>query len=95
MHCVDFFLSGCFEDMGIFHVFIYLPVMGRYNPLPSPHQNYVEIREKCPYLQSYDSTTKKINTVQSLITFSIVLTNIFKFSKSLYNKFLGNIFFAW
>ena len=30
MHCVDFFLSGSFEDMGI-----YLSVMGRYNlPLP-------------------------------------------------------------
>ena len=21
MHCVDFFLSGSFEDMGIFHIF--------------------------------------------------------------------------
>ena len=32
MDCVDVFLSGSFEDMGIFHVFIYLSVMGRYNP---------------------------------------------------------------
>ena len=24
MHCVAFFLSGSFEDMGIFHVIIYL-----------------------------------------------------------------------
>ena len=31
MHYVDFF-SGSFEDMDIFHVFIYLYVLGRYNP---------------------------------------------------------------
>ena len=36
-HCVDlFFVCGSFEDMGIFHVFIYLSVMDRY---------------KVPYLQ--------------------------------------------
>ena len=29
-----FFMSGSFEDMGIFYVFIYLSVMGRYT-----HQN--------------------------------------------------------
>ena len=36
MHCVDFLfvLSCSFEDMGISHVFIYLSVMGRYNPPP-------------------------------------------------------------
>ena len=27
-----FFLSGSFEDMGIFHVYIYLSVMDRYTP---------------------------------------------------------------
>ena len=32
-----FFLSGSFEDMVIIHVFIYPPVMERYNP--HPHQN--------------------------------------------------------
>ena len=43
--------------------------MVRYNP---PPLSKVEIREKCPYLQSYHS---KKNTVHNLITFSIVFTN--------------------
>ena len=37
MQCtVLIFLGGSFEDMGIFHVFIYLSFMGRYNP-HNPH----------------------------------------------------------
>ena len=39
MNCVDFFLSGSMEDMGIFHVFIYISVMGWYNPTHPLHQN--------------------------------------------------------
>ena len=42
---VNLFLSGCFEDMGIFHIFIYLSVMDRYKPPPVITK--VEIREKC------------------------------------------------
>ena len=47
---LNFFLSGGFEDMGIFMYFIYLSFMGRYNPPPS---SKYEIREKYPYLQNY------------------------------------------
>ena len=32
--CGYFFLSGSSEDMGIFHVSIYLSVIGRYDPPP-------------------------------------------------------------
>ena len=73
MHCVDFFLSDSFEDMGIFYIFINLSVMDRYNPKP--------IKTKLKYVKySYifkTTTQKKINTVHKLITFSIVFTNNF------------------
>ena len=65
------FLSGSFEDMGIFHVFIYLSVMDRCNPPP--------IKTKLKYVKNariYKTTNlKKIYTVHNLITFSIVFTN--------------------
>ena len=54
MHCVDLFLNGSFEDMGIFHVFIYLSVMGRYNPPP--------IKTKLKYVKNdhiFKTTTQK------------------------------------
>ena len=40
-----FFLRGIFEDMGIYHVFIYLSVMDRYIP-PSP------IKTKLKYVKN-------------------------------------------
>ena len=93
MHCADFFLSGSSEDMGIFHVFIYLSVMCRYNPPP--------IKTKLKYVKNayiFKATTqKKISTVHNLITFSIVFTN--NFFLNLYCKtcFILNqeSFFAW
>ena len=51
MHCVDFILSGTFEDMGI-----YLSVMGRYNPTPP------SIKAKLKYVKNahiFKITTQK------------------------------------
>ena len=51
---LNFFLSGGFEDMGIFMYFIYLSVMGRYNPLP--------IKTKWKYVKNahiFKATTQK------------------------------------
>ena len=42
MYCVDLFLNGSFEDMGNFHVFIFLSVMGRYNPPIKTKLKYVK-----------------------------------------------------
>ena len=66
-----FFLSGSFEDMGMFHVFTYLSVMGRYTPPPSK-LNWNTLKMPIP---TKLPLKKKINTVQNLITFSIVFTN--------------------
>ena len=53
MHRIELFFFWVVVLMiwAFFTYFIYLSVMGRYNP--PPHQNEVEIHEKCPYLQSY------------------------------------------
>ena len=68
MHCVEFFLSvGCEVRDILWAFFTNLSIESIYL---SP-----ELREKWPYLQNYQSKTKKINTVHNLITFSIVFTN--------------------
>ena len=60
-----FFLSGSFENMDIFQVFIYLSVIDRYNPTP--------IKTKLKYVKNAKKNTqKKINTVPNLITFSFI-----------------------
>ena len=55
-----------------FTYFIYLSVMGRYNPPPP-------IKTKLKYVKNANifktTTQKKTNTVHNLITFSIVFTN--------------------
>ena len=69
MHCVDFFFfmsGGCENRDVLWAFFMNLSIETIYL---SP-----ELREKCPYLQNYQSK-KKINTVHNLITFSIVFTN--------------------
>ena len=67
MNCLYCFLIGSFEDMGILHVFIYLSVMGRYNPL--------SIKTKLKYVKNahiFKATTQKKST-QCILLFLFLL----------------------
>ena len=84
MHCVDFFLSGSFEDRGICHV-----IQLSYDWVPIKDR-YINSWKKCPYLHNHHSK-KKINTVFNLITLigghfqlSILENFMNLFSKTLY-----------
>ena len=53
-----FYFENNRKSHKIFHVFIYLSVMGRYPPpAPPPHQNKVEIRVKNAHI--FKTTSKK------------------------------------
>ena len=68
MNCVEiFFLSDICEDRDILWAFFT-------NLSIEPIYLSLELREKWPYLQNYQSK-KILNTVHNLITFSIVFTN--------------------
>ena len=73
MYCVDLvFWVAVLKIWASFTYFIYLSVMGRYNPPPQSKLSWnswkMPISSKLPL-------KKKINTVHNLITFSIVFKN--------------------
>ena len=89
MQCIVF-LVVVLKIWAFLHVFIYLSVMGRYNPPP--------IKTKLKYVKNAHifkfPTQKKleINAVHNLITFSIVLKNknvFFNLKNFLNTKFSG------
>ena len=45
-------MSGSFEDMGIFHVFVYLSVMGRNTP-PPIKTKLKYVKNKLPHKKKY------------------------------------------
>ena len=81
-----FFLSGSFKDLGIVHVFIYLSVMGRYNPPPIKTklkyvQNVKKIYQYCETEVFFSSHfyRKKILSLWSVFRFHFLLLFYVKF----------------